>query len=477
MGNHTINGTSPLVAPPSLRGLDVFLDGAVRVLVFVLLVLAFWAAGRMIRTVGNTMRRTPPTSSSLMLARLLTAALVLAGVWVGLDQIYHLNPVGVVATLGIASLALGFGLQNTVANIAAGVSLAVDKPFDVGDRIQVGETWGDVVGMGLRSTRIRTTSGEHVVVPNSVLDTQEVWNYTHHAHRELRLCVPFGISYGSSVALAEHLALEAARGSRGVLAYPEPTVRVRAFGADSVQMELRCWLGHAQDKADVQDAILRGIKRRFDEGGVHFPFPQRTVSKFADLPAASPTPEFILEEHSEKPIVLVVTRGAGPGRAAIDRVTEFIQRVDGRMVVAHVRSPAMVMHARQAQETVNAFLEGARRHGVVSRGRSEVGELPEVVGKVAKEAGARLVAVSAPHQRFAGWQRRELRVLRDATGAPVVFLDADKELDERFVSRWRTRLQPVVEPASVDAQVHVPAAASGGGPDPSPAPSEQPPLG
>ncbi len=446
MGNHTGNGTAPILSPSPFTGFELFLDEFVRMLVFILLVLAFWAAARALRVVGTAMRRTPPTSSSLMLARLMTAALVLAGVWVGLDQIYNLNPVGVVATLGIASLALGFGLQNTVANIAAGVSLAVDKPFDVGDRIQVGQTWGDVVGMGLRSTRIRTTSGEHVVVPNSVLDIQEVWNYTHHAHRELRLEVPFGISYQSSVALAEHLAREAARGVRGVLAYPEPTVRVRAFGNDAVQMELRCWLGHAQEKADVQDAILRGIKRRFDESGVHFPFPQRTVSQLVDLPAPSPTPEFISEEHSEKPIVLVVTRGAGPGRSAIDRVSEFIQRIDGRMEVAHVRSPALVMHARQAQETVNAFLDGAKRHGVAARGRSEVGEVADAVGKVAKEAGAKLVAVAAPHQRFAGWQRRELQVLRESTGTPVVILDPGKDLDDRFVARWKTRLHPAPKP-------------------------------
>ncbi len=438
-------------ALPAVLGLGPAWDPVLRFVAFAALIVLSYMVGRLLREGGRLLRRTPPTSSSLILGRLLVAALVLTGAWIGLSRIYDVNPVGLLATLGIASLALGFGLQNTVANVAAGVGLAVDKPFDVGDRIRVGETWGDVVGIGLRSTRIRTTAGEHVVVPNSLLDTQEVWNYTHHQHRELRLEVSFQVTYQSSVALAEHLALQAARASEGVLAYPEPFVRVRGLDADGVGMELRVWLGQATDKAAVLDELLRGIKRRFDAEGVQFPFPQRTISRLKDLPAPAPTPEFVREEAAGRPIVLVTTRGAGPGKDAADRVVEFIDRVGARMIVVHVRPPTMALHARQAQEAVNLFLQSARRRGVPAHGRMEAGDVAPVLAAACKESGVRLVALAARQQRFFGWHHKELRTVRDATGRPVVFLDARQELEARFVERWRERLQPQAE-ASPDAE-------------------------
>lgn len=426
---------------------DSLWAGVLRFVTFAAIVVVAYLLGRLLRTFGRVFRRTPPTSSSLLLGRLLTMTLVLAGLWIALDRIYEVNPVGVAATLGIASLALGFGLQNTVANLAAGVGLAMDKPFDVGDRIRVGQTWGDVVGIGLRSTRIRTTAGEHVVVPNSLMDTQEVWNYTHHQHRELRLEVPFQISFASSIRLAEHLALQAARSCDHVLAYPEPVVRVRAFAADGVDMELRCWLGRATDKALALDDLLRDVKRRFDEEGVHFPFPQRTVSYLPDLPPPAATPEFVSEQHADKPIVLVAIRGSGPGPDAIRRVVGFIGRLDTRMIIVHVRPPTMALHARQPQEAINEFIQMARQHGVAAQGMMEVGDVPTALRQVCREVAVDLVTLAAPQQRSIGWHRRELRGIRDATGAPVVFLEADRPMDDRFVQRWHDRLHPQTEVA------------------------------
>jgi small-conductance mechanosensitive channel/nucleotide-binding universal stress UspA family protein len=422
--------------------------------------------GRLARDTYHRLHRGVPTSSQLLVGKLLQFVFVLVAFGVSLSAIYGLDPVGLMTALGLVSLALGFGLQNTVANLAAGVGLTMDKPFDVGDRIQVGQTWGDVVSMGLRSTRILTTSGEHVVVPNSVLDTQEVWNYTSRADRRMRLEIAFGISYDSSIALAEHLALQAARGVQGVLAYPEPRVLVRQFANSAVDLELRCWIDRAQDKAPTVDRIMRQIKEQFDKEGVHFPFPQRTISRLEELPRAAPTPEFLEKHVAKRPVMMVCTRSAAAAQELAPRVIDFADQIGARVVVLHVRPAQKAMQQEDALQAVNRYLEEARRRGVPAQGRMEVGELATTLQQVAKETGARLVAFGnsrRPRFGVVAWQRSEVAKARSESPVPVVVLDQDQPPDARLVSFWRDHLAEPAKPPADETPAAGPAATSPAG--------------
>lgn len=451
MSNHTQNGTTngtatsttPLPPGPE-NGFEVarLVEVLGEILVFVAIVAVGFAVGATARFLYTRFRKGLPTSGQILMGKTFVVVAVAVAVAFGLTQIYEVDLFSLFATLGIVSVALGFGLQNTVANLAAGVSLSVDKPFDVGDRIQVGQTWGDVVSVGLRSTRIVTTSGQHVIIPNAILDTQEVWNNTLSGSKHLRVEIPLGISYGSSIPLAEYLALQAARRDPKILAYPEPLVQVKGFGDSSIDLELRCWIDRAEQRPRIVDRLLREIKTNFDEEGVHFPFPQRTVSYLAEQEPAAVTPEFLEGEAARKPTILVCTRGVEGARAMADRVVRFVDRLGCRLVVLSVVPPQKAMQTRAAEAAINHYLQEANEDGVPAKGRQEIGDLSDVVTRVAREEGAKLIIFGRSQRiRFGGrWMAKEVLDTKRRTDAPVLSLDADQEVDEEFVETWRERI-------------------------------------
>jgi len=457
VGNGTGNRTGDGGAPEWLRRLgETFAPGEVGAFLFdlfrfSLLLVAGFFLGRILRRTYHGVRRQAPTSGQIFVGKIIQSFLVILAGGIGLSVVYEVDPWSLIAAAGLVSLALGFGLQNTVANLAAGVGLTLDKPFDVGDRIRVGETWGDVVSIGLRSTRILTVKGEHVVVPNSLLDKQEVWNFTHHESDKIRVDIPVGITYASSIPLAEHLALEVARGTPHILAYPEPVVRFRGFGEHAVDLELRCWIDHARDRPAIQDRLIRGIKEAFDKEGVQFPFPQRTVSYLSDLVEPAPTPDFLHAVQAQKPVVVACIRDR-PVDAAVARVVEFVDRLDARLVALHVRPPKRAVHQAVAQAAVNQYLERAQRTGVPARGRLEVGDFPDVVARVAREVGARLVVLgdSSRHRLGVAWHRHDFQAARERSPVPVVVLDVEGPLDEKEVQRWADRIRPAEPPEEAD---------------------------
>ncbi len=421
---------------------------ALNFLWLVLFIVAGWLAGRLVRWAYEQTYHGEPTSGRLLLGKFMVVGTTAVGGSLALSVVYNVNPLNLFATLGILSLALGFGLQNTVANLAAGIGLTMDKPFDVGDRIEVGQTWGDVVSIGLRSTRILTTSGSHVVIPNAILDTQEVWNHTHHGNTHMRLEVPFGISYESSVPLAESLALRAARSHPAVLAYPEPVVRMRGFADNSVNLELRCWIDRATRKPAVVDRILRDIKDAFDEGGVVFPFPQRTVSYLADMEHPAPTPDHLKGEAARKPVVVVCTRGRQAAQALSDIVVDFVAKLDARMLVLHVRSPQHAFHPADGEAAVNLYMGKAQKMGVPASGTLEIGDFSKTLNRIARESGAKLVVLGATHtsRMSMGWMRNEIQQIRESCASPVVVLGGNAEETLTLVDHWRGVLYPP-EPA------------------------------
>lgn len=442
------NGTTPwfeLTRDP-FEGLG---DALFSVSVFIVIILAAYLLGRGIRWGFRRIRRAPPTAGSILggkVAMLLWVALIIG---FGLTRIFHVDLISLLATFGIVSLALGFGLQNTVANLAAGVGLSIDAPFQVGDRIRVGDTWGDVTSIGLRSTRIRTTSGEVVAVPNAVLDTKEVWNNTPEKEVELRVEMPFSISYDSSVQLAESIALRAARRHERVLAYPEPRVQVKGLGEDGIEMELRSWIDQARIRAAVMDRLYREILRSFEKEGVIIPYPHQVRVEARDLPTPAPTPDF-LEESEDAPLVLVATRGSAAAQIMAEPILDFVKRIGARAIVLHVRSPAMRFHSVEADKALNHYMMQAKEAGVKVRPRSEVGDVTTLIARVAKEEGARLVILGQTMQRgrATGWYKNEVAAATHASHIPVLPLQTHLTLSDEFVERWHQRLRP--EPTEDD---------------------------
>ncbi|MDR0477068.1 MAG: mechanosensitive ion channel [Desulfobulbaceae bacterium] len=177
---------------------------------------------------------------------------------------------------GALGVGIGFGLQAIVNNFASGLILLFERPIKVGDTIRFGSDTGEVKEVGLRATIIRTYDNAEVVVPNSMLITGQVTNWTL-ANRRARLKVPVGVAYGSDVAKVMEILLACANEHPGVLSEPKPTVLFMAFAASSLDFELRAWLPDYLHSAGILSELNVEIESRFNEAGIEMPFPQNDL--------------------------------------------------------------------------------------------------------------------------------------------------------------------------------------------------------
>ena len=194
-----------------------------------------------------------------------------------------INVMPVIAGAGVAGVAIGFAAKDTLSNLIAGVLLIVDRPFEIGDRIEVwnapkgSATWGDVIDIGLRATKIRTTDNIVIVIPNNKIMTRDIINYTLISDR-IRVRINIGIAYDADVQKASDILVELAKTIEWVAAIPRPKVVVRNFGDSAVDLQLRVWIDDARQRMNTISAITDNIKTAFDNAGIEIPFPKRDIT-------------------------------------------------------------------------------------------------------------------------------------------------------------------------------------------------------
>ena len=152
----------------------------------------------------------------------------------------------------------------------------------MGDRIEIWgapkntASWGDVVEIGLRATKIKTTDNLIVVIPNAEIMQRDIVNYTASGD-DIRLRVPIGIGYDVDVETAKELIRQVAESIEGVMEKPAPVVIIRRFGDSGVDLEARVWLRNARQRRNVEDELTDGVKAAFDANGIEIPFPKRDI--------------------------------------------------------------------------------------------------------------------------------------------------------------------------------------------------------
>ena len=178
------------------------------------------------------------------------------------------------ATIGAAGFIVGFALQGTLSNFAAGILILVYRPYDVGDLVDIGGTFGTVEAMTIVSTTLRKLDNQKVIVPNNMIWGDIITNVTGTSKR--RVDMVFGIGYSDDIAKAQKILEEILANHEAVLKDPEPVVRVHELGDSSVNFVVRPWVD-TENYWDVHWDITRSVKERFDAEGVSIPFPQRDV--------------------------------------------------------------------------------------------------------------------------------------------------------------------------------------------------------
>jgi small-conductance mechanosensitive channel len=192
---------------------------------------------------------------------------------------------------GAAGLAVGFGLQKTFGNLIAGIILLMDRSIKPGDVISVGETFGQVNKIGVRAVSIVTRDGKEYLIPNELLMTQEVVNWSYST-RDVRISIPVSIAYDCDVGLAHRLMIAAADASPRVLAAPKPNVWITKLGENGIDHEIRVWiLDPEAGIGPVRSEILSRVLELFGENNIASPSPQREI-----VVKAWPGPPAVSEE-------------------------------------------------------------------------------------------------------------------------------------------------------------------------------------
>jgi small-conductance mechanosensitive channel len=216
------------------------------------------------------------TGQQYAIARVISYLIFAFGLVVGLESL-GLNLSSLVVVGGALGIGVGLGLQAIVSNFVAGLILLLEQPIKLGDRIEVGNTYGDVVRLRGRSTWIRTNDNVVIIVPNSEFINERVTNWTAN-DRQVRISLSFGVSYNSDPKVVRDLTLALARNHRDVLPEPTPEVIFLDFGDSSLDFELRVWtIQQVQTPTRLKSDLYFAIFDEFRKEGIEIPFPQRDL--------------------------------------------------------------------------------------------------------------------------------------------------------------------------------------------------------
>ena len=199
---------------------------------------------------------------------------------------------------GIVGIAIGFASQTSVSNIISGLFLISEKPFAVGDIIQVGTTKGIILSIDLLSIKLRTFDNHLIRIPNEVIIKNEVRNISRFPIR--RLDIDVGVAYKENVKKVREVLLDIAEKEPLCLDEPEPIVRFQNFGDSALEFLFAVWCVR-EDYLGLKKKIMQEIKERFDKEGIEIPFPHRTLYTGS---VTEPLPIRIINEQSEDKEVL-----------------------------------------------------------------------------------------------------------------------------------------------------------------------------
>jgi len=249
------------------------------IIIFSITIAAANLAGRIFRNYIQSSNLPIPTTG--LAYGILKGTIIVLGFLIILS-VLGISITPLITALGVGGLAVALALQDTLANLFAGIHILMEKAVRVGDfiRLETGQE-GYVDDITWRTTRIRMVPNNMVVIPNSKLSQSIVTNY-HLPEKRMALLIPVGVSYASDPDQVERILLEEARKGvgeiPGLLGDPGPFVRlIPGFGQSSLDFTLTCQIREFSDQNLVQHELRKRVLRRFRAEDIEIPFPQRTV--------------------------------------------------------------------------------------------------------------------------------------------------------------------------------------------------------
>ena len=205
-----------------------------------------------------------------------------------------INTASILTSLGVAGLTIGFAAKDALSNMISGIFIFWDRPFVIGDFVEVGGQYGRVESITMRSTRVVTPDGRMLAVPNSTVVNTTVASYTNFPH--LRLDVAFTVAVTENLGRVREIALRLCQGNDQLMTDPPPVVVVTALNDYNVAMELRVWLNDEKQHIAARHSLRETLFEALRTAEVDMPF-----ETFAVAP---------VELHSLPPVTAPAAKGA-----------------------------------------------------------------------------------------------------------------------------------------------------------------------
>ncbi|MFT5572377.1 MAG: MscS family membrane protein [Cryomorphaceae bacterium] len=192
--------------------------------------------------------------------------------------IWGINPVGLLASAGIVGIALGFAAKDTLANLFSGVFILADRPYKLGDYVNLdsGER-GKVTHIGIRSTRLLTRDDIEVTIPNGVIGNAKVVNESGGFEQQMRIRLDVQCAYDADLEQVSEVLMKVAENETDLCKFPSPRVRVRGFAESGISVQLMGWIDAPEDRGRVTHLMYMAIHEAFREHNLEIPYPRRDI--------------------------------------------------------------------------------------------------------------------------------------------------------------------------------------------------------
>jgi len=215
-------------------------------------------------------------STSLSIATLIKYIIIVLGMIIIL-QSTGIDFSSLAILFGALGVGIGFGLQNITNNYLSGIFILIEKPIKIGDRIEVGNTAGNVVNISARATTVVTNDDITIIVPNSEFVSQKVINWSHN-HRMVRFNFPIYVAKHEDPEIVKKYLLEVAHENNSVLKEPKPDILFDDFEESSLKFNMRIWTTEYIDRPNViKSQLYYAATKKFREKGIEIPLPQRDL--------------------------------------------------------------------------------------------------------------------------------------------------------------------------------------------------------
>ena len=248
------------------------------VLTFIVTIWGAVLVSRLTRFVLNEevfSRLSLPRGIPYALTTILHYVLLVGGVFIAIVSTgINLDRFTIIA--GAVGVGVGFGLQGIVNNFVSGLILLFERPIKVGDSVEMANRGGQIMRIGIRSCVMRTGDGAEIIVPNSMLISSEVTNWTL-SDRQRRIEIPIGVAYGNDPEHVMKLLTQVAADHDDILAHPPPDTQFAGFGPNALEFKLGAWTGRPERGGTIRSEMCVEIYKVLTRENIEIPYPQSTV--------------------------------------------------------------------------------------------------------------------------------------------------------------------------------------------------------